>query len=124
MSRKRNKPQSRRPSPAPGRPLPEGDTFFTPEAGALRRTVERRSAVPLVWLHNAPRWVLPVGMAVVFTAGLLAAGVVGAVLLGVLAVFFGWLAFLAWPRLRGGERAMRVVVVVTLLGLAVLQVGS
>ncbi|RCV52717.1 DUF6703 family protein [Marinitenerispora sediminis] len=123
MSRKRKKP-SRRPAAAPRRPLPEGDAFFTPEAGALRRAVERRSAVPLVWLHNAPRWVLPVGMAGVFIAGLLIAGLIGAVLLAVLALFFAWLAFLAWPRLRGGERAMRVVVVATLTGLAVLQTGS
>ncbi|WP_408648553.1 DUF6703 family protein [Streptomonospora mangrovi] len=124
------KPRKSRPnrSAAPGgaprsRPLPAGDSFYTPGAGRLRREVERRSAVPLVWLHNAPRLLLPATMAVVLIAGLVLPGVAGALLLALLAAFFGWLAFLAWPRLRGGERAMRVGVVAVLLVLGVLQSG-
>lgn len=105
------------------RPLPEGASFYTPDASPLRRAVERRSAVPLVLLHNAPRWVLPVAMVGVFFAGLLLSGVTGALLLAVLAAFFGWLAFLAWPRLRLPERIMRCVVVATLLGLGTVQSG-
>jgi hypothetical protein len=121
---RRNRPAGRGPSGrAASRPLPRGDHFATPDASPLRREVERRSAVPLVWLHNAPRWMLPLAMAAVFVAGLLLAGVAGAVLLALLAGFFAWLAFLAWPALRGGERAMRVVVVVTLLALGLLQSG-
>ncbi|MFC4560893.1 DUF6703 family protein [Nocardiopsis mangrovi] len=103
--------------------MPRGDSFYTPDAGPLRAEIERRSAVPLVWLHNAPRWVLPLAMAAVFVSGLLLAGLAGALLLALLAAFFGWLAFLAWPGLRGGERAMRVVVVATLLALGLLQSG-
>ncbi|MDA0564035.1 hypothetical protein LG943_06800 [Streptomonospora sp. S1-112] len=103
--------------------MPAGDSFYTPGAGRLRREVERRSAVPLVWLHNAPRLLLPATMAVVLIAGLVLPGVAGALLLALLAAFFGWLAFLAWPRLRGGERAMRVGVVAVLLVLGVLQSG-
>lgn len=125
MSSERNRSPSSR-SNAPGgrsRPLPEGDTFFTPNAGSVRREVERRSAVPLVWLHNAPRWILPVTMAAVFVTGLAFVGFAGAALLAVLALFFSWLAFLAWPRLRTGERVMRVGVVATLLVLGVLQSG-
>nr|WP_046469075.1 DUF6703 family protein [Allosalinactinospora lopnorensis] len=104
--------------------MPQGDTFYTPDAGPLRREIERRSAVPLVWLHNAPRWILPVSMAAVFVGGLLLAGIAGAVLLTLLAAFFGWLAFLAWPNLRTGERAMRVIVIVTLVTLGLLQSGA
>nr|WP_246062074.1 DUF6703 family protein [Haloactinospora alba] len=85
--------------------------------------MERRSAVPLLVLHNAPRWTLPVTMAVVFIVGLLAAGVVGAVLLAALGGFFGWLAFLAWPNLRSRDRAMRVAVILILLSLGILQSG-
>ncbi|GAA3755520.1 hypothetical protein HDA32_004169 [Spinactinospora alkalitolerans] len=129
MSPKRKNSRKSRPSPGrrgagrPARPLPEGDAFYTPDAGGVRRRIEQRSAVALVWLHNAPRWILPVAMALVFVSGLLLAGIAGALLLAALALFFTWLAFLAWPTLRGAERAMRCVVVVTLLGLAVLQTG-
>ncbi|MDA8372216.1 MAG: hypothetical protein M0026_20435 [Nocardiopsaceae bacterium] len=129
MSAKKKQP--RRKGPTSGstgrqgaaRPLPQGDAFYTPNASALRREVERRSAVPLVWLHNAPRWILPVTLAGVFVAGLVLAGIAGALLLGLLAVFFAWLAFLAWPGLRTGERAMRVIVILTLLGLGLLHIG-
>ncbi|TDQ52040.1 DUF6703 family protein [Actinorugispora endophytica] len=117
MSPDRHEPERK------NRPLPEGGSFFTPGASPLRRAVERRSAVPLVVLHNAPRWVLPVGMVGVLFAGLLLAGIAGALLLALLAAFIGWLAFLAWPRLRRPERATRCVVVATLLGLGVLQSG-
>ncbi|WP_398694710.1 DUF6703 family protein [Streptomonospora wellingtoniae] len=127
VAAKRRKPASGRPSDqgatgAP-RPLPAGDTFYTPGASRLRREIERRSAVPLVWLHNAPRLLLPAVMGVVLIAGLVLAGLAGAVLLVLLAAFFGWLAFLTWPRLRGGERIMRVAAVAVLLGLGLLQSG-
>ncbi|WP_017625168.1 DUF6703 family protein [Nocardiopsis chromatogenes] len=104
-----------------GRPLPKGESFFTPGAGPLRRSIEQASAVPLVWLHQAPRWILPVAMAAVFIAGLLLAGPLGGVLLVALAAFIGWLAFLAWPSLRSGERMMRVVVVAGLAAMGVIQ---
>ncbi|MBB6170892.1 hypothetical protein HNR23_000952 [Nocardiopsis mwathae] len=126
MSPKRKKKRENRPDQrgrSASRPLPPGDSFYTPNAGPLRHEIERRSAVPLVWLHNAPRWILPVAMAAVFVAGLLLAGPLGTVLLALLAGFFAWLAFLAWPGLRRGERVMRVVVVVTLVALGLLQSG-
>ncbi|CAM3721099.1 hypothetical protein GCM10009799_17790 [Nocardiopsis rhodophaea] len=129
MSPKRKKKRESTSRPRPGgtgsapRPLPPGESFFTPDASPLRQEIERRSAVPLVWLHTAPRWILPVAMAGVFVAGLLLAGLLGALLLALLAGFFAWLAFLAWPGLRGGERAMRAVVVATLLALGLLQSG-
>jgi len=105
------------------RPVPPGDTFYTPGASGLRREVERRSAVPLVWLHNAPRLLLPAAMGAVLIAGLVLSGLLGALLLALLAAFFGWLAFLTWPRLRSGERAMRIAAIAVLLGLGVLQSG-
>ncbi|MBB4930342.1 hypothetical protein F4561_001162 [Lipingzhangella halophila] len=129
MSSERDESEQNRSAPRSGgdpphsRRLPNGDTFYTPDANQLRREIERRSAVPLVWLHNAPRWLLPATMAAVFVGGLLLSGVAGAVLLAVLAAFFGWLAYLAWPNLRRGERTMRVIVVATLFGLGLLQSG-
>lgn len=59
----------------------------------------------------------------VFFSGLLLTGIVGTLLLVLLALFFAWLGYLAWPRLSSAERAMRCVVVAVLLGLGVLQSG-
>ncbi|GAA3965164.1 hypothetical protein FOF52_00855 [Thermobifida alba] len=115
-------PEQRRPEPADRR-SPDGEPSAAPRASRLRRTVEERSAVPLVLLHNAPSWVLPVAVVGVFFSGLLLPGIAGALLLVLLAAFFGWLGYLAWPRLSGAERAMRCAVVAVLLGLGVLQSG-
>src|SRR5262249_58589712 len=42
------------------RPLPPGDTLFTPDPSPARASFEQRSATPLLWLHQLPRWLLPV----------------------------------------------------------------
>ncbi|WP_017587458.1 DUF6703 family protein [Nocardiopsis ganjiahuensis] len=104
---------------APGRPLPQGDSLFTPGAGRLRREVERRSAVPLVWLHQRPRWLPPLVLGALFIAGLMAPGVLGALCLLLVAVFFLWLAFLTWPSLNRQQRAPRVLMMLVVLVLAV-----
>nr|WP_131102188.1 DUF6703 family protein [Streptomonospora litoralis] len=103
--------------------MPPGDTLYTPGSGRFRQEVERRSAVPLVWLHNAPRLLLPAVMGAALIAGLVLPGALGTLPLVLIAAFFAWLAFLTWPRLRTGERAMRVVAIAVLLGLGVLQTG-
>ncbi|WP_026122667.1 DUF6703 family protein [Nocardiopsis halotolerans] len=102
-----------------GRPLPEGDSLYTPGAGRLRRAVEERSAVPLVWLHQRPRWLAPLVLGALFITGLMAPGPVGALCLLLVAAFFVWLAFLTWPSLNGQARAARVLMVVVVLVLAV-----
>ncbi|GAA3749590.1 DUF6703 family protein [Salinactinospora qingdaonensis] len=101
----------------------EGPQPAAAPPGSLRRKVEERSAVPLVFLHNAPSWVLPVTVAVLFLAGLALQGPVGAILLTVLAVFFAWLAYLTWPRFSRTEKAARCVLVSVVLALALLQTG-
>ncbi|CAL9411148.1 hypothetical protein SUDANB121_01672 [Nocardiopsis dassonvillei] len=102
-----------------GRPLPPGDSLYTPGAGPVRRAVERRSAVPLVWLHRSPRWLTPLLLGVLFVAGLLAPGLAGALCLLPVALFLAWLAFLAWPSLDSRQRAPRVLVVAVIAVLAV-----
>lgn len=90
---------------------------------AFRRAVERRSAPVLLWLHQAPRWLLPLTMAGVFLGGLVLSGPAGAALLGLLAVFVIWLAFIAWPTLQRPQRILRCVVVAIIVALAVAQLG-
>ncbi len=108
--------------PDTGRPLPQGDSLFTPGAGRLRREVERRSAVPLVWLHQRPRWLPPVVLGALFVAGLMAPGALGALCLLLVAAFFLWLAFLTWPSLNRRQRVPRVLMTLVVLVLAVARV--
>lgn len=104
------------------RPLPKGETVFTPGASPARQAVERRSAAPLALLYQLPRWALPIGLAAVLVAGLAVSGVIGAVLLVVLAVFLGWLAYLSWPSLGAQGRLLRVAAGLVLVAIAVAQV--
>lgn len=111
--------EDERPRSGKERPLPRGDSLFTPGAGRLRREVERRSAVPLVWLHQRPRWIPPVVLGALFIAGLMAPGWLGALCLLLVAVFFLWLAFLTWPSLNRQQRVPRVLMLLVVLVLAV-----
>jgi Family of unknown function (DUF6703) len=100
------------------RPLPKGTTLYTPNASAARQAAERRSAKPLLYVHQLPRWVPPVVLVVLLVVGLAVRGPVGAIaLLGVAAVL-GWLAALSWPRLAASGQAGRVLVIAVLLAVA------
>lgn len=112
---------NRRP-PASQRPLPAGDTLATPNASPLRRTLERRSATLLVFLHRLPRWVPFVLMLGLLAAAMLLRGVLGGVFLGILALLLSWLAFLSWPNLSAGHRGFRVVSVLVVLAFAAYSV--
>jgi O-antigen ligase len=83
--------------------------------GDVRPTVERRSAVPLVFLSRLPRWVPPVALAALLIVGLAAKGWVAALATGLLMVVLGWLAYLSWPRLSTPGRLLRVAGLVFLL---------
>ncbi|HXW44158.1 MAG TPA: DUF6703 family protein [Streptosporangiaceae bacterium] len=102
------------------RPLP-GNTLYTPQASPARAAAERRSARPLLFLHQLPAWVAPVVAVVLLIAGLAARGPVGAVCLVGVAAALGWLASMSWPRLSAGGRAGRLVIVAAMLGLAAWQ---
>jgi hypothetical protein len=74
-------------------------------------SLERWSAPILVRLAAVPRWLFVLGLAVVFLAGLAVPGVIGAILLLVIALFLAWLAALGWPNYSVGGRLLRVLVV-------------
>jgi hypothetical protein len=103
------------------RPLPPGDTLFTPDAAPPRQALEHRSATWLLWLHQLPRWVAPVLAAVLLIAGLAIGGVGGGLALAGLAVVLAWLAALSWPRLNAQGRALRVLAVACVLIIAVIR---
>jgi hypothetical protein len=94
----------------------------SPRRGSgARRAAEQRSALPLLYLRQLPRWVLPVVLAALMVTGLAVRGWGGAVALCVPAAFLSWLAFLSWPALTGRGRVGRAVAIAALLGLAALQ---
>jgi len=86
-----------------------------------RRSLEQRSAAPLLYLRQLPRWLLPALLAVLLVAGLAVRGWAGTAVLCAVAAFLGWLACLSWPRLTGSGRLGRAAAIAALLALAALQ---
>jgi len=103
------------------RPLPSGDTLFTRDPSAARASIEQRSATPLLWLHQLPRWLLPVIAVALLVTGLAVAGWAGAIALFALAGGLGWLAAVSWPRLNAQGRALRVLSIGLLTAAAVIR---
>ncbi len=108
--------QARRP-----RPLPKGDTLFTPDAPPTREAFEHKSATSLLWLHQLPPWLFPVLAACLLIAGFALHGWAGAAVLFGLAAVLGWLAALSWPRLTGQGRVLRAVIIAALVAVAVVR---
>ena len=80
-----------------------------PPSTGLRRQVERRSGPVLVLLSRQPKLTIPIVSLVLLVAGLAVPGALGALLLGVLLLFVGWLSYLSWPVVAGPARAVRMV---------------
>lgn len=91
---------------------------MTQGANGVRRTIERWSATPLVFLHQLPRWVLPLVLVALLIAGMVGTGWVGAAALLVLAALLAWLAYLSWPTTPVSGRALRLGAFVVLVLLA------
>ena len=105
----------------PPRPLPQGDTLFTPDAAPTRASIEQSSATPLLWLHQLPAWLLPVLAVALLVTGLAVPGWAGPIALCGLATVLGWLAAVSWPRLSGQGRLLRVVTIGLILAVAVIR---
>ncbi|MFC6881155.1 MULTISPECIES: DUF6703 family protein [Actinomadura] len=90
----------------------------TAEARGVRAAVERWSARPVLYLHGLPRGLLLAAVFVLLVVGMWGSGWVGAA--GLLALFagLGWFAYLNWPALEPGGRALRVAALAVLLAFA------
>jgi hypothetical protein len=104
------------------RPLPKGQSLYTPGASAGRRAVERRSAALLVYLHQLPRWVPPVVLGALLITGLAVPGIGGGIALIAVALMLAWLAVVSWPSLSPGARAVRTLAIALVIAAAVAQV--
>lgn len=85
---------------------------------AGRRKVEERSGSLLQSLTAVPKWLLFLAVLAVVVGGLLLTGFPALLLLGALAFFLGWLAYLAWPALKPGQRVLRLLTVTLVAGAA------
>src|SRR5262249_60202818 len=94
-----------RPRRGKTRPLPRGNSFYTPQASQARSSLERSSARALVVLHQLPVWLVPIVLAGLLVTGLAVPGWPGALGLILVAGFLGGLARRslrrAAPRPRG-----------------------
>ncbi|HTA08784.1 MAG TPA: DUF6703 family protein [Streptosporangiaceae bacterium] len=112
---------SNRPARQRIRPLPKGDTLYTPGASPARQATERRSAKAMLYLHQLPTWVAPLVLVALLVGGLAMRGPGGAVALCGVAVVLGWLATISWPRLTAGGKLGRALGIAVVLALAGLQ---
>ena len=100
------------------RPLPRGQTLYTPQASPTRRSVEQASARPLALLHQLPAWLPPLVAVALLITGLAVRGVLGAVALCLMAALLGWLAFVSWPTLGSRGRLGRALAIACVLAVA------
>lgn len=87
-------------------------------------TLQRVSIPVLLYLNRLPRWALVVLIGSLFVLGIVLSGPfawLGALIIALLGVLFGWLLALSWPALGASGRLLRTVVVVGLFGFAILK---
>lgn len=104
------------------RPLPPGRSLYTEQASPARQGIEQRSATSLLWLHQMPRWTLPLLAVALLVTGLAVTGLPGGIALFALALVLTWLAAVSWPRVDSRGRILRVVAIAVVLGAAIIRV--
>lgn len=95
-----------------------------PRSSADLSPLQRVSLPVLTRLSALPKWLIVVVMASLLVLGMVQTGSLawlGALILGLLALFFLWLLLLSWPVVPWSGRIMRLVVVVALAGVAYLK---
>ena len=113
----------------PGVRGPRGPQGPTPKAAPARASSDlsplQRLSLPLLTrLSRMPKWLLVVALSVVFVFGMIQSGPLawlGALLLGLLTLFFLGLLVLSWPAIPASGRLLRAIVVVALAGVTVLK---
>lgn len=113
----------------PGVRGPRGPQGPTPKAAPARASSDlsplQRISLPLLTrLSRMPKWLLVVALSVLFVFGMIQSGPLawlGALILGLLTLFFLWLLVLSWPAIPASGRLLRAIVVVALAGVTVLK---
>ena len=90
------------------------------DRSSTRKQIEEVSRPTLVRLSSMPKAVVPLGALVLVAIGLFAPLPIALPALGLVFVFFVWIAYLSWPVLSTGGKALRGV----MLGLVIAMVAS
>jgi len=95
------------------------------QASPTDLTPLQRISLPLLTrMTRLPKWLLVVVLSVLLVLGMIQTGSLawlGALILGVLTLFFLWLLVLSWPAIPPSGRMLRGIVVVALAGATVLK---
>jgi O-antigen ligase len=89
----------------------------------LRRRIDQASLPLMTRLSSLPRLVPFLILLALLISGMLIGGLGGFVLMGLAALFVGWVLYLSWPLLNRSERIMRVAVLLLAIALAVVQLS-
>jgi hypothetical protein len=87
---------------------------------SLRESFERASLPAVSWLSGLPRFVPFLAVLALLVAGVLLPPP-GCLLVAVVVLLLAWILALAWPRLTGVERLMRVAVIGLVVAVLVTQ---
>ncbi len=111
----------RGPERGPSGPTPRSSS---PRPPAQLSAFQRASLPVLAFLTGLPRWLLVVVLGGLLFFGLLQTGPLawlGALILGLLTLFFAWLLALSWPAISPSSRLLRAVIVLALASATVLK---
>lgn len=104
-----------------GQPAPSPQPSRSPQ----ELTPLQRISLPLLTrLTRLPKWLIVVVLSVLLVLGMIQTGSLawlGALILGLLTMFFLWLLVLSWPAIPPSGRMLRGIVVVALAGVTVLK---
>ena len=90
-------------------------------SNTLRRRIDHASLPLITRLSRLPKAMPFLIMLAFLAAGAVIGGPVGFALMGLAALFVGWILYLSWPRLSSSERIMRLAVLLLAVALAVVQ---
>lgn len=102
----------------------QGPSASRPASPADLSPLQRISLPLLTRLTRLPKWLLVVVLSVLLVLGMIQTGPLawlGALILGLLTLFFLWLLVLSWPAIPATGRVLRGIVVVALAGATVLK---
>ena len=122
--KKPNRPDASRSRGSGGTPRPlSSKPQQAPPAttSQARRTLEVKSAGPLLILHRLPRWLIPIIMAVFLLLGLLIDQAWAGIFILAIAGFLAWLLALSWPVILTGSKIFRTIVIVVVAVVGVMK---
>jgi hypothetical protein len=90
----------------------------------LRQRITKISYPYVAKLHAAPKLTLPGITLALLLIGTFAPAAAAVPALLLVALLLGWLAFLSWPAITGGQKFMRLFTVVVIVLFAVYRVAN